>query len=981
MLLEIVRNVVELFTLDSVRWPGVFTGMAFQQSSVFNELAKPIREAIEQRGFVSPTDPQLKAIPEILAGKNVLLISPTASGKTEAAVLPVLSMYMANRSEEPGIKILYITPLRALNRDMLERLEWWAKRLDIKIAVRHGDTEVKERAFQAKSPPDMLILTPETLQAIMTGRVMKRHLRAVRYVIVDEVHELAEDKRGSQLALALERLRWITNNEFQVIGLSATIGTPDRVASFLVGNGREVMTVHVPVGRQMHLEVTCPNPDPRDAELASRLYTHPEVAARLRVMRNLIENHRSVILFTNTRAVAEILASRMKLWDVDFPVSIHHGSLAKPSRISAERGLKNGELRGLVATSSLELGIDVGNVDFVIQYMSPRQVTRLIQRVGRSGHRVGRIADGVIVALDSDDTLEAMVIARRALEEKLEPVSMPEKPLDVLTHQLVGLLIQKGRWYIQEILDLFDKAYPYRDLTESELIGVLNYMHTRYPRLAWFSPEDHVILRPRRLKALYSYYFGKLSMIPDEKQYLIVDQANDEAIGVLDEAFVAEYGEPGRKFIVRGSPWRMMSIRGDKILVKSIRDPTGSIPSWVGEEIPVPFEIGQEVGSIRRYVEREASSGRTEPEIIGELCKKYPVGPDTMRRALAETFEQVSAGLALPTDRRIVVEGWDDFTIINAHFGLLVNKTLARLVGHVLSEELGMTIGVQQDPYRMVIQTSGAASAAKVAQVLENLARMDINALVTESSKKTGLFKRRLVHVARRFGAITRWVEFGSVSLRQLMKSFEGTVIMEEALKETLEKDLDVTNSAHVLRQIGSTVELVVAPKSDEASPIARIGIERISRRTDLIPPEKMKRILLESTKVRILNESRTLACANCLDYVKIQRIKDMPTHFTCPECREGKLGVATETPEFFEKIRGKGGRNLSQKEEQIMDELKESATLLGKYGKVAAYVMAGRRIGPREARVVLHRNRKISDALYQGIMDAERRVLRKRFW
>jgi ATP-dependent Lhr-like helicase len=955
--------------------------MTTQESNVFNELAKPIREAIEERGFEFPTDPQLKAIPEILAGKNVLLISPTASGKTEAAVLPVLSRYMENRSDEPGIKILYITPLRALNRDMLERFEWWGKRLDIKIAVRHGDTEVKERTFQAKSPPDMLIITPETLQAIMTGRVMKRHLRAVKTVIIDEVHELAEDKRGSQLSLALERLRWITGNEFQIIGLSATIGTPDKVANFLVGKGRDVTIVHVPVGRQIHLEVTCPNPSAKDSELAARLYTHPEVAARLRLMRNLIESHRSVLLFTNTRAVAEILASRMKVWDVDFPVSIHHGSLAKPSRISAERGLKNGELRALVATSSLELGIDVGSVDFVIQYMSPRQVTRLIQRVGRSGHRIGRIADGIIVALDSDDTLEAMVIARRALEENLEPVTIPEKPLDVLAHQLVGLLIQKGRWYVHEILELFTKAYPYRELTENDLIGVINYMHTRYPRLAWYSQQDSIILRPRRLKALFTYYFGKLSMIPDEKQYLIIDQTNDEAVGVLDEAFVAEYGEPGRKFIVRGTPWRMMSIRGDKIHVKPIKDPTGSIPSWVGEEIPVPFEIGQEVGSIRRYVESETSSGKTESDIVTDLCRKYPADAETMCRALNETFEQISSGLDLPTDRRVTVEDWEDFVIINAHFGLLVNRTLARLVGHILSEELGLTVGVQQDPYRIVVQTSGVAKAAKVAQVLQQLANMDINPLVSESSKKTGLFKRRLVHVARRFGAITRWVEFGSVNLKQLMKSFEGTVIMEEAFKETLEKDLDVTNTVNVLGEIGNTIQLVVSTEAKEASPIARIGMERISRKTDLIPPEKMKRILVESTKVRILNESRTLVCPNCFRYASIQRVKDMPTDFSCPKCKDGGLGITTETPEFFDAIAKKKGRNLSQTEERIVADVRASSVLLRKYGKVAAYVLAGRRVGPGEAKVVLRRTSRVSERLYEAIMDAERKVLRRRFW
>lgn len=955
--------------------------MALQQPNVFNDLAKPIREALEERGFVSPTDPQLKAIPEILAGKNVLLISPTASGKTEAAVLPVLSRYILNRSQELGIKILYITPLRALNRDMLERLEWWGRRLDVKVAVRHGDTETKERTFQAKSPPDMLIITPETLQAILTGRVMKRHLRAVSYVIIDEVHELAEDKRGSQLALGLERLRWVTMRDFQIIGLSATIGTPDKVGRFLVGNGRDVAIVHVPVGRQIHLEVTCPSPGARDVELASRLYTHPDVASRLRLMRNLIENHRSVILFTNTRAIAEILASRMKVWDVDFPISIHHGSLAKPSRISAERGLKDGQLRGLVATSSLELGIDVGSVDFVVQYMSPRQVTRLIQRVGRSGHRIGKIADGVIVAQDSDDTLEAMVIARRALEENLEPVSIPEKPLDVLSHQLVGLLIQKGRWYLHEVIELFKKAGPYGELTEQDLIRVLDYMHTRYPRLAWFSPQDSVILRPRRIKALFTYYFGKLSMIPDEKQYLIIDQTNDEAVGVLDEAFVAEYGEPGRKFIVRGSPWRMTSIRGDRIYVMPIKDPTGSIPSWVGEEIPVPFEIGKEVGSIRRYVEQEVQSGQNEQTIVEVLCKRYPVDAETMRGALRETFDQISLGLELPTDQRILIEDWEDFVIINAHFGLLVNRTLARLVGHVLSEELGQTVGVQQDPYRIVIQTSGAANGAKIARTLEQLPKMNIDRLVAESSKKTGLFKRRLVHVARRFGAITRWVQFRSVNLKQLMKSFEGTVIMEEAFKETLEKDLDVTNTGRILNEMGRTIEVKVAPHAREASPIARVGIERISRKTDLIPPEKMKRILLESTKVRILNESRTLACPECFGYADIRRVKDMPSDFTCPKCGKTALGLSTETPEFFDRIAKKKGRNLSQIEERVVQELQASSTLMQKHGKVAAYVMAGRRIGPGEAKVVLRRTKQISDRLFEGIMQAEKRVLRRRFW
>jgi ATP-dependent Lhr-like helicase len=213
------------------------------------------------------------------------------------------------------------------------------------------------------------------------------------------------------------------------------------------------------------------------------------------------------------------------------------------------------------------------------------------------------------------------------------------------------------------------------------------------------------------------------------------------------------------------------------------------------------------------------------------------------------------------------------------------------------------------------------------------------------------------------------------------MRSFEGTVIMEEALKETMEKDLDVSNTINVLQQLGNTIELVVAPNAAEASPIARIGIERISRKTDLIPPEKMKRILLESGKVRILNESRTLVCPTCLEYAQIHRVKDMPTDFACPRCKDGQLGITTEIPEFFEAITKKKGRNLSESEEQRLADLKASAVLLRKYGKVAAYVLAGRRLGPGEAKVVLRRISKVSDRLYEAIMDAERKVLRRRFW
>ncbi|MFQ6054262.1 MAG: DEAD/DEAH box helicase, partial [Candidatus Bathyarchaeia archaeon] len=453
------------------------------EESAFSLLCRPVRRLVEERGFDQPTEAQQRIIPHILEGKNVLLISPTATGKTEAAMLPVLHLFLMSGGRRPGISILYITPLRALNRDILDRLTWWCTSLDLRLAVRHGDTSTRERDSQRRSPPDMLITTPETLQAVLLGRTLKRYLRSVRWVVIDEIHELADNKRGCQLSLALERLREIADEEFQLIGLSATIGSPEKVGRFLVGNGREVEIVQVSAAREMDFDIVYPEPGPEDYRLASELFTRPVVAARLRVMRDRIARHRTTLSCTTPRSTSEVLASRFNVWDMDFPLSIHHGSLAKTSRIAAERGLKTGELRTVVCTSSLELGIDIGSIDLVIQYNSPRQVTRLLQRVGRSGHRVGRRAKGVIVTINSDDTLESMVICRRALIEEMEPVVIPRKPYDVLVNQIVAELMPRGRIYFLQVKNLFSRAYPFADLTEDDVRFVASYMHNRFPRL------------------------------------------------------------------------------------------------------------------------------------------------------------------------------------------------------------------------------------------------------------------------------------------------------------------------------------------------------------------------------------------------------------------------------------------------------------------------------------------------------------------
>jgi ATP-dependent Lhr-like helicase len=949
------------------------------EGKVFTLLCRPIRRLIEERGFDEPTEPQRRVIPLILEGRNVLLISPTATGKTEAAVLPVFHLYLQRGERPPGISILYITPLRALNRDILDRLSWWCSKLDIRLAVRHGDTSLRERSIQSRSPPEMLITTPETLQIVLLGRRLKRYLKAVRWVIVDEVHELADNKRGCQLSVALERLREITGGEFQVIGLSATIGSPEEVARFLVGDERSIEVVRVPLARQMELEVLYPDVEPEDYELAEKLYTHPEVAARLRVMRELVEGHRTTLIFTNTRATSEVLASRFNIWDVGFPLSIHHGSLAKTSRIAAERGLKTGGLRTVVCTSSLELGIDIGRIDLVIQYNSPRQVTRLLQRVGRSGHRLGRIAKGVIVAIDSDDALEAMAIARRALKEELEPVVIPEKPYDVLINQIVAELMPRGRLYFLQIKRVFSKAYPYKKLTEEDIRFVARYMHERFPRLAWVSQVDEVLIKPRgRRKSLYRYFFENISMIPDEKDYLVIDVDSDNPIGILHEAFVAEYGKPGVKFIIRGSPWRILNIYGDKIYVKAEDDPTGAIPSWVGEEIPVPLEVALEVGWIRGEIARLMGEGASREEVAEKLSRVYPAREETILKAIREVVEQVEKGFPVPTDKRIIVEEFENnIIIIHACFGTLVNRTLARLLGHIISEETGFPVAVQQDPYRVILETVAGVDAEHVAELLRGLAHRDLEGELREAVTKTGLFKRRLINVARKSGALSKYANFSNITLGRLIKGFEGTCVFEEAYKDTLRKDMDVESTMRMLRRIVEGRMEIIALR-EGPTPIARAAMESIKMKTDIVPPERMNRIIVQSARVRLLNEARVILCMRCRRYLEWMTIRELPHQPSCPLCGSTELGVFDHSPEEVMEQSSRDRRGA--KTFKWWRRGRDYSKLVSLYGRRGAIIAAAKRIEPSEAWNILSETEGESDGFFERIVEAERRALKSRF-
>ncbi|CCC82064.1 DEAD/DEAH box helicase [Thermoproteus tenax] len=923
-----------------------------------SSLHEAVRRALEERGFVELTEPQKRALPHILEGKNVLIVAPTGSGKTEAALLPIMSKFLAEGPGDPGIYILYITPLRALNRDLLDRLKWWGAKLNVSVDVRHGDTDETDRQRQSKNPPHMLITTPEMLQAILTGKRLLEHLRRLRWIIVDEVHELAEDKRGVQLSVALERIRYHVGRDIQIVGLSATVGSIDEVAKFLFGVGRPYVVVQVGT-RDMDLSVVRPRPTARDAEEANRLGTHEEVAARLRSIKEMVERHKTTLIFVNTRSMAELLGFRLSQAYPDLPVAVHHSSLSKMVRLSVESGLKSGALKAVVATSSLELGIDIGHVDLVIQYLSPHQVVRLVQRVGRSGHKLTLTPKGVIVADDVNDALEAIEIVKRAKAGMLEQTRVPHKPYDVLANQVAAFLMLKPRWRLQELYEVITRAYPYRDLTLDELRRVVKFLNELRPRLALYFEEDDTVVRPRN-RGFFRYFFETLSMIPDEKQYAVVNSKTGELIGTLDEAFVAEYGAPGVKFVFRGRPWLITEVDGRAIKVIEVDDPSGAIPSWIGEEVPVPFEVAQGVGRMKREIHRLGK--RRAIAVLTKIGMSREAAEFVVGEVLSQPADY------LPDDETIVVEQYaENIVIVHAHLGTLANRALSKLLSEIIIRETELPIGFHQDAYSVILQASRGLDAELVVRSLMKLAELSpagLAELVKSALVKSGSFKRRFLYVAKRFGAVDKEADIHNVSIGKLVEAFSGTPVFDEALREALEQDLDLESLWRVLQRIKEGSIRVVLSRG--RTRLGEIAYEKLAHRLEIIPPERLRKLVLESVKARLLNTSMMFVCADC-GWTGVMRVGEM-YDARCPKCG-GRLGV----------IRYLSTDNLEKELRRKREEALKTAELLEKYGWKALVALAGR-IPLEDIESVLKRaNGADLNKLAEAVMEAEREHLKAR--
>jgi ATP-dependent Lhr-like helicase len=948
-------------------------------SEAFALLSPPLKGLLQETGISKPTPPQVEAIPLIAQGDNVLIIAPTGSGKTEAALLPLIDRMIRNHDRQ-GISLIYITPLRALNRDLLKRLQTWSNKLGFSVEVRHGDTPAKDRRRMAIKPPDLLITTPETLQAVLPGKRMRDHLRHVKSIVIDEIHELAGDRRGVQLTVGLERLREICVNGFQRVGLSATVGNPEEIALFLGGN-QPVKTVQIPLSKSTKYRVEYPAPGEEDRDLARRLYTTPEAAARLTLVDDLVEAHDSTLIFVNSRVNAELLGSKFNM--MDRKIMVHHGSLPREERVRAEEAFKAGEIKGLVCTSTLELGIDIGSVDLVVQYMSPRQVNSLVQRVGRSGHDLTRTSQGVLVSVSTEDILESVGVIELAKAGRLEHTNIHVGALDVLAHQIAGVLMDsEGSLEISQAKSIIKRAYSYRDLEDGPLDKVIEFMR----KMGYLKRDDSALYRTSRT---WFYYFENLSMIPDERRYLVVDLTNQQNVGILGEEFMITKARVGLNFIVKGRVWQIKQITEDgKVYVLPINDPTAAIPGWDGQILPVPRALATKVGSYRAIVEQLMGEHTSKSTSVEDLSQIWPVDIYGLRRLAEEIEAHKATGAPVPTDQRILIEGFDRYIILHTHLGDVVNFTLGEVIEELFRRQ-GLVRMWWSDAYRILFEMTADTSDLD----LENLFRKEVFGVEEPvlGGACHGVLHRHfpwqlhMKHIAERFGALNRGRLMYGDAMKELMLRFRLTPIYDETIREALMEHSDFDGVKEIFQKVkNGSLEVQFFRSKEKPTPLAYHILYRHVDIPELIAPENVAADNLARLRLSIEGRVIDLLCFDCGVLSSEITVVDLSEHPQCSTCGSKLLAPLFWSSSYAAGIlrKKRNKESLDENEQKALARARRSADLVISYGKRAVIAQSVYGIGPQTASRVLAVMHDKDEEFYRDILDAKLQFIATRpYW
>ena len=793
------------------------------------------------RAFEAPTPAQEQAWPAISAGEHVLLSAPTGSGKTLAAFLWGLDRLAANPSTEGErrTRLVYVSPLKALSYDIERNLRAPLKGIggDVRVAIRTGDTPQRERQAMLRQPPDVLITTPESLYLMLTSRA-REILAGAEWVIVDEIHAVAQTKRGAHLALTLERLDHAAGKPLQRIGLSATQRPLEEVGRFLVGTGRECTIVDTGLRKPLDLEIRVPVEDMREpdgdaleldplgqGDAATRRSIWPAIYPELL---ELVREHHSTIIFVNNRRGAERLAARLNEMAESEIARAHHGSLAREERLIVEELLKSGELPCLVATSSLELGIDMGAVDLVLQVESPKSVTRGLQRIGRAGHGVGEVSKGRIFPKFRADLLECAVVARRMREGLIEETVIPRNPLDVLAQQIVAMSAADEEWSVPALHELVRHAYPYSDLSRELLDNVLDMLDGRYPseefgelrpRIVWDRVADTIRARKGALQLAVT----NAGTIPDRGLFG-VHLPDGRRVGELDEEMVYE-ARPGQTFLLGASTWRIEEITRDRVIVTPAPGVPGAVPFWKGDGVGRPAELGRAIGEFSRLaVDRE-------PE---ELMKDYDLDERAAKNLVSYLREQREYTRVVPSDRTIVVERFRDEIgdwrlCVLSPFGGRVHAAWALALSARIRDEFNLESDAIWSDDGIIVHLPDADEPPRAELVLVD--PDELEDLVVRELGSSALFGARFRENASRALLIPRaypgkrtplWQQrLKAQSLLEVAKRYSQFPIVLETYRECLRDVLDVPGLVELLRGLHTRELSLVEAETSRASPFA----------------------------------------------------------------------------------------------------------------------------------------------------------------
>lgn len=817
--------------------------------------------------FDGLTEPQAKAIPLIHDRKNVLVSSPTGSGKTLTAftsIINELTKYASEGKLEERIYCVYISPLKALandvNRNLTEPLiemEEVAEKTGmevpgIRVAVRSGDTPQNERQRMARRPPHILITTPESLALIMSSPKFKEKFQQVEWVILDEIHDICDSKRGAFLSLTLERLRDWCETDFTRIGLSATLAPMDAIAGYLVGNNpdgsvRDVTIVESDSKKELDLKVICPATD------MTALSSDMVNSMMYDQLKGMIDEHETTLVFTNTRSGAESVVYKLKERGLE-NIEVHHSSLGRETRLDVEERLKRGEIKCVVSSTSLELGIDIGSVDLVCQIGSPKSVAKGLQRIGRSGHSFGQVAKGRLLVFDPDDLVECAVMCRAAHRGDIDRVGIPENSLDVLSQTIVGMSLD-NRWEADKAYDLVKGSYCYRNLPKEEFMGVIKYLGSRdefegvYSRI-WYDEEENQFGRRKGARMIY---YMNLGTIPEEANYRVITGHGTMA-GELSEKFV-ERLSPRDVFVLGGRSYEFVRSKGMTAYVKEATGRKPTVPSWAGEMLPRSFDLSMDIASFRK--EMSENMNRKTGELIEDMIVDLDIDEGSARSIVSYFREQIAVTGFIPDSDNLAIEEYIDPTgnqrlVFHYPFGRRVNDALSRGYAYRLTNILGTNVSVTVSDDNFMIGTSRKTDLSKIKGMLKS---RELEQILRKAIKDSEIFKLRFRHTASRSFMILRNYMGRPISVnRQQIRSsylleelgnMENMPVIEETYREIMEDDMDIRNAEYVLNLIEEgKMNVKVIPYTGTPSPFAHSAI--ISSFSDIVLMEDRSALLRE---------------------------------------------------------------------------------------------------------------------------------------